>query len=144
MAKFSGLKKRRDFKTFSQVPIQRITEQERKAVLIQIPKVSVKPSPISPKRSTINLNQDYLVREVPKIAEPPTIETPEVGVEMAPPKKPRAYAPFKSPKIVGLPGNFFDTVGTSNKAVFSYLVIDYCKEFPKWPVFGRFTLPYLE
>ena len=98
------------------MPIQRITEQERKAILIQVPKVTAKPTPISPKMSTIN-KIDYSVRERAKVMEEaPTVsvtvdtETPETDVEMAPPKKPRAYAPFKSPKIVGLPGKFLSNL----------------------------------
>ena len=99
------------FKSFSQVPIERITEHERKAICIQVPTVTAKPSPISPKMSTINLKREvnYPTR-VKAEEEAPSIETLEPDIDMAPRKKPRAYAPFKSPKIVGLPRKFLNTI----------------------------------
>ena len=93
--------KKKSFKSFSQMPIESITVEERKAVNVPPPKLNPYPqrclSPISPRKPVKR-----------KVESPPSqvVPAPPARAPISPQrpqKKPRAYQPFKPPRQYGRP-----------------------------------------
>ena len=89
---------KKSFKSFSQMPIESITTEERKAVKVPPPKLNPYPkrclSPSSPRQRPVRRKaaESPPSQVVPQPSDPPQRQGP---------KKPRAYQPFKQPKMYG-------------------------------------------
>lgn len=94
--------KLQQFKSFSQMPIESITADERKTVAV--PKPTLLPHPrrrLSPRRP-----QRFVQPRQQSISPPQVVPIPKAEEMISPPsptpqKKPRAYAPFKQPRMYG-------------------------------------------